>query len=191
MTAQDTVTLTRSTVTASSEPPLELVVPRQLGSVQLTRELGRGGMGVVWLGHDDLLLRQVAVKFLTEGVAGPEDPGFVRFIEGARGAAAVRHPGLTTVYHADLVAGIPYLVMEYIGGPSLLDVLRCCGPFEPGGRARHPRDHRGCHRRIARPRRGDQDIKPGNILLNAVRAIACQAGCSLTRVLWRRRDLEW
>ncbi|MCK4342327.1 MAG: serine/threonine protein kinase, partial [Phycisphaerae bacterium] len=125
MPEQETITLT-STPNAGA-PPVAFTIPRQLGSVRLVREIGRGGMGVVWLGQDDLLSRDVAVKLLLNAVAGKEDPGFVRFIEGARAAAAVRHPGLTTIHLAEMVANVPYLVMEYIDGPSLARILKSRG----------------------------------------------------------------
>ncbi len=166
MPLEETVTLTGDTTDAAT-PPAEFVVPRQIGSVRLVREIGRGGMGVVWLGRDELLAREVAVKFLLAATAGPEDPGFARFIEGARAAAAVRHPGLTTIHHAGVVAGLPYLVMEYVDGPSLSEVRKRCGALPlvavlavldgaaDAVGALH--EHGIIH----------QDIKPGNVLLNA------------------------
>ncbi|HEY3246483.1 MAG TPA: protein kinase, partial [Phycisphaerae bacterium] len=104
------------------------LIPSQVGAVQLIREIGRGGMGVVYLGHDRMLHRDVAVKFLLHAVWGSDDPCLTRFIEGARAAAAVRHPNLTMIYQVDLIQEIPYLAMEYVDGPTLADVLRRCGP---------------------------------------------------------------
>ncbi|MCH7995523.1 MAG: protein kinase, partial [Planctomycetes bacterium] len=76
-----------------------------------------------------MLDRDVAVKFLLHAVAGPDDPGFAGFLEGTRAAARVEHPGLTTIHHADVVDGIPYLVMQYIDGPTLGEVLKKTGPL--------------------------------------------------------------
>jgi serine/threonine-protein kinase len=73
-------------------------------------------MGVVFLAQHTLLDRTVAVK--TVPCAGP-----TRFVEEARAAAAVRHPRLTQIYHADLAGDTAYLVMEYIDGPTLSQVL--------------------------------------------------------------------
>jgi len=84
-------------------------------------------MGVVWLGRDELLGRDVAVKFMLGATAGDDDPHFVTFLEGARAAAALRSPGITAVHHADVVAGAPYIVMEYVDGPSLARVIRASG----------------------------------------------------------------
>src|SRR5205814_1285520 len=97
-----------------------LLLPGRIGSVRLVRELGRGGMGVVWLGHDELLGRHVAVKFLAGAVAASDDPGFARFLEGARAAAAAQHPCLNAIHSAGLVdasgQSIPYLVLQYVDG---------------------------------------------------------------------------
>lgn len=105
--------------------------PGSVGTVKLLREIGRGGMGIVYLGHDRLLERDVAVKFLLNLSGDGGDPNFTGLLEGARMAAAVRHPGLTTIHQAALFGRMPYLVMEYIDGPTLRDVLRRAGPLEP------------------------------------------------------------
>lgn len=112
----------------SSGAAAELPIDRIPG-YRIVREIGRGGMGVVYLAWDEQLGRNVAIKLLLNAVCGPEDPGFERFIEGARAAAAVRHPGLVTIHHAGLVDQVPYLVMEYIEGPSLSEILRQAGPL--------------------------------------------------------------
>ncbi|MBL9001025.1 MAG: serine/threonine protein kinase [Phycisphaerae bacterium] len=105
----------------------EINTPRQLGSVRLIREIGRGGMGVVWLGHDDMLGRDVAVKFLLGAAATDDDPNFAVFLEGARAAAKLKCPGMTAVFHADVVDHAPYIVMEYVDGPTLGRVVQKSG----------------------------------------------------------------
>ncbi|MCC6322052.1 MAG: serine/threonine protein kinase [Phycisphaerales bacterium] len=111
----------------SAQPAL--VIPSRLGSVRLIRELGHGGMGVVWLGHHEFLDRQVAVKFLLATVTDRDDPRFQVFLDGARAAAQVRHLGLTAVLHADMVENVPYLVMEYVSGPTLAELVERTGPL--------------------------------------------------------------
>lgn len=144
--------------------PQATVIPKRLGAVQLIRQVGEGGMGVVWLGRHELLNRDVAVKFLLNITSGTSDPGFVAFVEGARAAAALRHQGLNAVLHADVVEGVPYLVMEYVEGPTLSRVLRAAGHLTPAcarvvldqvcAAVAELHDHNVIHR----------DIKPANIL---------------------------
>jgi hypothetical protein len=85
---------------------------------RLERTLGRGGMAAVWLGHDEVLDRQVAVKVLSDTIA--TDPGFVaRFRREARTAAALSHPNLVGVYDYSDEGERPYLVMQFVPGENL------------------------------------------------------------------------
>jgi tetratricopeptide (TPR) repeat protein len=85
---------------------------------RLERTLGRGGMAAVWLGHDDVLDRPVAVKVLSDTIA--TDPGFVaRFRREARTAAALSHPNLVGVYDYSDEGERPYLVMQLVPGENL------------------------------------------------------------------------
>lgn len=101
-----------------------LEIPARLGPVVLLRALGEGGMGVVWLGRHELLNKLVAVKFLLAQRTSVDSPEFAMFIEGARAAANVRHDSLNPVLHADAVEGVPYLVLDYIDGPSVSALVR-------------------------------------------------------------------
>src|SRR5688572_14217846 len=83
-------------------------------------------MGVVFMGHHKLLDRTVAVKFVIASRGGSEG-GHARFFEEAKAAAAVRHPHLTEIYHADLSDDVPYLVLEYVDGPTLSQFLHHAG----------------------------------------------------------------
>lgn len=123
----DTVTIALGSTVVS--PIVD--IPRQLGPIRLVEEIGRGGMGVVFRGWDDTLHRDVAVKFLLGRDAWPDSPSMLRFLEGARAAARVKHPNLTTILHADHVAGLPYVVMEYVDGVTLRDVITRHGPLRP------------------------------------------------------------
>src|SRR5262249_36642540 len=113
-------TLTRGTTARAKS----FVVPRQLGPVRLIREIGRGGMGVVWLARHEILHRDVAVKFVLSLTTPPNGADLRRFLDEARLTAAASHPALVSIHHADIVGGLPYLVMEYVPGLSLHDVLR-------------------------------------------------------------------
>ena len=89
---------------------------------RLERTLGRGGMAAVWLGHDEVLDRPVAVKVLSDTIAS--DPGFVaRFRREARTAAALSHPNLVGVYDFSEEGERPYLVMQFVPGENLAERL--------------------------------------------------------------------
>jgi serine/threonine-protein kinase len=85
---------------------------------RLERTLGRGGMAAVWLGHDEVLDRPVAVKVLSDTIAS--DPGFVaRFRREAQTAAGLSHPNLVGVYDFSDEGERPYLVMHFVPGENL------------------------------------------------------------------------
>ena len=89
---------------------------------RLERTLGRGGMAAVWLGHDEVLDRPVAVKVLSDTIAS--DPGFVaRFRREARMAAGLSHPNLVGVYDFSEKGERPYLVMQFVPGEDLASRL--------------------------------------------------------------------
>ena len=90
---------------------------------ELQRRVGRGGMADVFLARDQLLDRPVALKVLFPEFA--QDPAFVeRFRREAQAAANLNHPNIVGVYDWGEAAGTYYIVMEYIDGRSLADVLR-------------------------------------------------------------------
>ncbi|MCX4639380.1 Stk1 family PASTA domain-containing Ser/Thr kinase [Streptomyces platensis] len=101
--------------------------PRRLGGrYELGSVLGRGGMAEVYLGHDTRLGRTVAVKTLRVDLA--RDPSFqARFRREAQSAASLNHPSIVAVYDTgeDYVDGvsIPYIVMEYVDGSTLRELL--------------------------------------------------------------------
>ncbi len=90
--------------------------PEQLEEYRLIRLLGRGAMGRVYLAHDTLLDRHVAVKFVdaSEGAAAKS-----RVFEEARAIARLQHPNVVAIYRVAEAAGHPYLVSEYVRGQSL------------------------------------------------------------------------
>jgi tRNA A-37 threonylcarbamoyl transferase component Bud32 len=100
------------------------------GRYQLRRELGRGGMGVVWLADDQLFGRQVAVKELRPppGLSDADrDIHSQRALQEARSAARIQHPNAVTVHDvlpATAADDAIYLIMELIDGPTLAQIIR-------------------------------------------------------------------
>jgi serine/threonine-protein kinase len=119
------------TRTASEFPVVPMAkLPAKLGPVRLIRELGRGGMGAVWLGHHQLLDREVAVKFLLHIAPTENDTTFEALLRGARAAAEIHHPGVNQVFHADVIDGVPFLVLELINGRDLAEIVSERGPVD-------------------------------------------------------------
>ncbi len=94
----------------------------RIGPFQIVRELGRGGMGVVYLATDTRLDREVAIKSLPPGLA--TDPARLeRFEREAKTLASLNHPNLAGIYGVEEQDGAKYLVLEYVEGESLADRL--------------------------------------------------------------------
>lgn len=96
---------------------------------RLDRRLAAGGMGVVWVAHDELLGRPVALKVLHQSVA--DEDRRRRFRAEARAAARLSHPGVVAVYDYGEDADVTYLAMELVDGESLHEVLRRRGSLSP------------------------------------------------------------
>ncbi len=102
------------------------------GRYERIRELGRGGMGVVYLARDSVLEREVAYKVLPEGLR--ENPNALRnFLREAKAAAQLNHPNIVTVYDAGESEDGFYLAMELVNGTTLKEILQQRGPIAPGG----------------------------------------------------------
>lgn len=98
-------------------------VGSKVGKYLILRELGRGGMGEVFLAEDSLLGRRVALKRLLPIFASDED--FVaRFKREARSVSSLAHPGIVTIHSLDWVNGVLLIDMEHVDGTSLLKLLQ-------------------------------------------------------------------
>jgi formylglycine-generating enzyme required for sulfatase activity len=138
--------------------PAAFQPPAGFDEYRLISPLGSGRMGVVYLAHDELLERHVAVKFIPT----IDDDALARFLVEARAAARLQHPNITTLYRVGQLDDRPYLIYEYVRGTSLDKIPR---PIEPAEVLRIAIDlTRGL---AAAHRRGvlHRDIKPGNAIL--------------------------
>jgi beta-lactam-binding protein with PASTA domain len=141
------------------------------GRYQIVRHLARGGMAEVYLARDLLLDRPVALKVLFPEFS--TDPSFVeRFRREARAAANLNHPNIVSVYDWGEESGTYFIVMEYIEGPTLRDVIRGEGPLFPNRAAEIGAEIAAAlefaHRRGVIHR----DVKPGNVLISGMVKVA-------------------
>ena len=98
------------------------VPPNSIGHYEILREIGRGGMGVVYLGRDTRLNREVAIKALPSDMA--LDPARLeRFGREARALAGLRHQNIAGIYGVEENDSAKYLVLEYVAGETLAEVL--------------------------------------------------------------------
>jgi eukaryotic-like serine/threonine-protein kinase len=131
---------------------------------EVGRLLGTGGMAEVFEGRDRLLARRVAVKVLLAQFA--RDPSFlIRFKREAQAAASLSHPNIVAVYDTGVEAGTNFIVMEFVEGRTLREVIRADGPLLPVRAAEV--GVAVCGALAAAHARGliHRDIKPGNVML--------------------------
>ncbi|HET6595740.1 MAG TPA: protein kinase [Anaerolineales bacterium] len=145
-------------------------IGRTLGRVKIESLIARGGMAEVYLGTHTTLQREVAVKILRN--AFEEEPRVrERFELEAQAVAKLRHPNIVQVYDFDTVDGQPYIIMEYIRGPSLSRYLSVL--HGKNGRLELPLVSRlltGVASALQYAHESGvvhRDVKPGNILLTS------------------------
>jgi tetratricopeptide (TPR) repeat protein len=137
---------------------------------RIIREVGRGGMGIVYQAEDDILQRPVAYKVLPNAVRD-DARALEDFLREARIAAALHHPNIVTIFDAGQTADAVYIAMEYVEGRSLQDILdevrilplpRALDVFRQACRSLvHAHHQQIVHR----------DVKPANIMVSSTGAV--------------------
>jgi predicted Ser/Thr protein kinase len=155
----------RSDTHSSAQPSGAPALPEQFGRYRIIKQIGRGGMGSVYLAHDTQLDRSVALKvphFKDDD--GPEV--LERFYREARAAATIDHPNICPVYDVSEINGIHHVTMAYIDGRRLSDLIE-------GGKPLPPRQVAALVRKLALAlaeahRHGviHRDLKPSNVMVN-------------------------
>ncbi|GAA3061834.1 serine/threonine-protein kinase [Actinokineospora globicatena] len=140
------------------------------GRYAILNELGRGGMGVVWLAEDRMIGRHVAIKelHLPDGVPASERAVFEeRVLREARTAGRLNDPAVVTVYDVVQESGATYIVMELIQAPTLSDIVRERGPMPAEQVAKLAEQLLSALEAAHQAGIVHRDVKPSNIMLAA------------------------
>lgn len=155
------MTLAPFPVTQTAAPDIS-----RIGRFYITHELGRGAIGVVYLAHDPVIDRDVAIKTFSARLDPFQRKQYEQqFISEARAAGRLSHPGIVTIYDASSEGGSTYIAMEYLQGRGLNRMLDKGHRFRPDDivsiiwKLADALDHAHKHGVIHR------DIKPANIFM--------------------------
>ena len=139
--------------------------PTFIGRYEVRQKLGHGGMGAIFLARDPVIDRLVAVKVLNPSIAS--DDLRQRFAQEARASGALSHPNIVTIHDYGEFDGAPFIVMEYVQGETMAQVIKRSIPLPTARKLRwmeqvckalkYAHDHRVIHR----------DVKPSNLMIDA------------------------
>ena len=139
---------------------------RQVGNFEIVREIGQGGMGVVYLAHQPTLDRMVVLKKIRRDLL--VDPGIVeRFQREARAAAAVHHQNVVSIYDSFEVRGDHYIAQEFVDGLDLRGIRNQLGRLDPELAALIALEVARGLEEIHTRGIVHRDLKPANILIGA------------------------
>src|SRR5262249_28912478 len=143
------------------------MTPETIGSYRIVRQLGAGGMGVVYLGQHEVIGRLAAIKVLHAHLGASED-AVARFFNEARLTALIGHPGLVDVHDfGRLPDGSAYLVMEYLQGETLDAMLARSGRLPASLAVVLARQIAGAVGAAHEKGIVHRDLKPGNVFVVA------------------------
>ncbi len=134
------------------------------GRYSIERELGRGGMGIVYLARDVALDRPVAIKLLPPHLAAAPDSR-ERFLREARTAGKLSHPNIVPIHLVEERGDLVYFVMAYVDGESLGERIRRRGALPPSQAVRIVQEVAWALAYAHKEGVVHGDIKPDNILL--------------------------
>ncbi|HZK50706.1 MAG TPA: protein kinase [Actinomycetota bacterium] len=135
------------------------------GRYEARRRVGSGGMAEVYLAHDQLLDREVAVKALNDQLA--RDPQFVeRFRREARAAARLSHPNIVALHDYGATDDAYYIVMEFIDGRTVGELVEVQGPLPPVRVAEIATDVANALERAHRSGLVHRDVSAGNVMIS-------------------------
>lgn len=136
------------------------------GRYTLVDEVGRGGMGIVWRGVDEVLDREVALKRIGMSPGGLS-PDLARAEREARLAASLNHPNVVAIFDFVTDGDEQWLVMEYVENRTLAELVREQGPLSPDEAARLLQQAASALTAAHRAGIVHRDVKPSNILVTA------------------------
>jgi non-specific serine/threonine protein kinase len=138
-------------------------MPDSIGHYRIVRQIGRGGMGVVYEAFDEVLQRSVALKTI---LPSADVQMRERLMREARAAAAVSHPNICQIFEIGEHAGDPYLAMELLDGQALADRL-ADGPLPPAEAVTTAIAILSALEALHRRSIVHRDLKPSNVFLSA------------------------
>ena len=153
--------------------PSDPLVGQQVGPYKILSKLGEGGMGAVYKAQHVTLRRFSALKILPQRMVEKSPKAVQRFMREARSAAVLSHPNIVTVYTIGDADGHQFIDMEFVKGESLDSRLKREGRLSVAEATRIVRDTAKALGAAHARKIVHRDIKPGNIMVDAVPAFAC------------------
>jgi serine/threonine protein kinase/CheY-like chemotaxis protein len=154
--------------------PNEESIPKQIDRYELHERIGSGGMGTIFKGIDTRLKRPVAIKVISERVKDPSIKQNIRerFLNEARAAGGLSHPNLVQIFDFNEKNGLAYIVMEFIEGETLDELIKSKGPLNNEELLRIGREVASALAFAHKRGIVHRDIKPSNIMIEAASGIS-------------------